>query len=139
VNFDAEISADGNTLYFVESHFGSSGPKDARILIARRTGDAFVRDANSDALMKSVNSRTLNYAPATSASELEIFFTRLDSAGPAIYTARRATISEPFGPVQKIHAITGFAEGPTLSADERSLYYHKKENGHFAIYRVTRP
>jgi hypothetical protein len=34
--------------------------------------------------------------------------------------------------------MTGFVEGPTLSADEESLYYHKKENGHLVLYRVTR-
>jgi hypothetical protein len=33
---------------------------------------------------------------------------------------------------------TGFVEGPTLSPDEKSLYYHKREGGVFVIYRVTR-
>src|ERR1700722_1123491 len=48
VNFDAEISADGNTLYFVESEFSIFGnPKSARILFARRNGNTFVRDPSS--------------------------------------------------------------------------------------------
>jgi hypothetical protein len=48
VNFDAEISADGNTLYFVESEFRNGRPKTARILFARREeNDGFVRSEDS--------------------------------------------------------------------------------------------
>jgi Tol biopolymer transport system component len=89
--------------------------------------------------MQTINTDTLNYAPATSVSGLEIFFTRLEPEGPAIYVASRKSTSEPFGEPRKIQAITGFVEGPTLSPNEKSLYYHKKENGRFVIYRVTRP
>jgi hypothetical protein len=139
VNFDAEISADGNTLYFVESQFSMFGqPKSARILFARRNGDRFIRDESSESIMKTINSDGLNYAPATTASEREIFFTRADASGPAIYMSKRANTSLPFEPPLRIAAITGFAEGPTLSPDELSLYYHVKENGRFVMYRVTR-
>jgi len=140
VNFDAEISADGNTLYFVESQFEHGGPRWAHILLARRNGNVFVRSADSDRLMKTINAGTLNYAPATSASGLEIFFTRVDPGGPpAIYVARRTDIAAPFGEPVKIEAASGFVEGPTLSPDEKSLYYHKREDGHFVLYRLTRP
>ena len=139
VNFDAEISADGNALYFVESQFEHGGPRTARILVARRDGNVFVRSADSERIMQTINTGTLNYAPATSASALEIFFTRLDPGGPAIYLASRTDTAAPFGVPVKIQAITGFVEGPTLSPDTKSLYYHKKESGYFVIYRVTRP
>ena len=140
VNFDAEISADGNTLYFVDSRFSFFGhPKSARILFAHREGNRFVRDSSSEFILKTINTDALNYAPATSASECEIFFTRLDARGPAIYAARRASTTQPFGNPARIFTISGFAEGPTLSPDEKSLYYHKKENGRFVIYRVNRP
>lgn len=139
VNFDAEISADGNTLYFVESQFGFLGqPKTARILYARRSGNMFVRDGDSATILKTINTDALNYAPATSASELEIFFTRVDPQGPAIYVAKRAGKTLPFGDPLRIATVAGFVEGPTLSPDELSLYYHNKENGRFVIYRVTR-
>jgi hypothetical protein len=139
VNFDAEISADGNTLYFVESEFRAGGPRTARILFARRDGSVFVRSDDSARIMQTINTDALNYAPATSSIELEIFFTRLDTGGPAIYVANRVSTSAPFGLPRKVQAITGFVEGPTLSPDEKSLYYHKKENGRFVLYRVTRP
>jgi Tol biopolymer transport system component len=140
VNFDAEISADGNTLYFVESEFSILGqPKSAQILFARRNGNTFVRDATSASILETVNNDGLDYAPATSASEREIFFTRANRTGPAIYVAKRVSKAVPFEPPLRIAAITGFAEGPTLSPDELSLYYHVKEDGRFVIYRVTRP
>ena len=138
VNFDAEISADGNTLYFIESEFGAHGPRSAVILMAHRKGNAFVRDPAGSVLLQSVNADGLNYAPALTANELEIFFTRADFDGLAIYQASRARISDAFGPCTRIAAITGFVEAPTLSPDGNSLYFHKKENGRFVLYRVTR-
>ena len=139
VNFDAEISADGDTLYFVESEFSLFGnPKSARILQARRNGNNFMRDPASASIFQAVNTDALTYAPATSASECELFFTRVGPQGPAIYISRRAGKTKPFDEPLQLSAITGFVEGPTLSADERSLYYHRKENGHFVLYRVTR-
>ena len=37
-----------------------------------------------------------------------------------------------------IDAIEGFVEAPTLSPDERSLYYHQRVRPQFVFYRVTR-
>jgi len=141
VDFDAEISADGGTLYFSEGLFTSSSPvpHTAKIMIANRTDSGFVRARNSNRIMRLINTNTLNYAADTSDSQLEIFFTRLNRQGPAIYRASRSATSKPFGKPRKIKAITGFAEAPSLSPDSKSLYYHKNENGIFVIYRVTRP
>jgi Tol biopolymer transport system component len=140
VNFDAEISADGNTLYFVESQFNAHAqPQWAKILFARRTGDKFVRDQQSATIMSQVNGGVLNYAPATTESQCEIFFTRANATGPAIYEASRTARDQPFQNVRRIDAITGFAEAPTVSPDGRALYFHKKENDRFVLYRVTRP
>ena len=137
VNFDAEISADGNTLYFVESEFSHGGPRTARILVAHRSGNTFVRDPAGSALLQTVNSSGLNYAPALTADELEIFFTRV-SSGPGIYQASRMRVTDAFGPAARIAAIEGFVEAPTLSPDGKALYFHKKEDGHLVLYRVTR-
>ncbi|HYL58805.1 MAG TPA: hypothetical protein VEU51_08030 [Candidatus Acidoferrales bacterium] len=140
VNFDADISADGNTLYFVDGVFaGGSVPQSTHLVIARRVGDGFVRDPKSDKLLHTLNKPGLNYAVTTSASELEIFFTHFDGISPAIYTASRKSTSKPFGKAMKIAAIAGFVEAPTISPDGRSLYYHKDDGGVFHIYRVTRP
>jgi hypothetical protein len=74
-----------------------------------------------------------------SASGLELFFTRLEGSSPVLYAAARTDASSPFGMARKILAATGFVEGPTLSPDEKSLYYHKREGNLFVICRVTRP
>jgi hypothetical protein len=139
VNFDAEISPDGHTLYFVDSLFKGGAPKTADIMIAERKGNEFVRAADGVAVMKQINTGALEYAPAISASGLELFFTRLKGNTPAIYTATRPDTLSVFEKPKKVAAITGFVEAPSLSPDEKALYYHKKENSLFVIYRVTRP
>lgn len=68
VNFDAEISADGNTLYFVDGLFtGGSVPAAADLAIARRRGAGFQRLPDSARLLAQINTPALEYAPATSA------------------------------------------------------------------------
>ena len=143
VNFDAEISGDGNVLYFVDGDFRSpSPPRDAAIVIAIRRGDGFVRLPQSGTILAHVNSDALNYAPSVSEDGRELFFTRFDRAGtppqPALYRAVRRNTRVPFGVPAKVNAAVGFVEAPTLSADGRSLYYHTRENGRYVIDRLTR-
>ena len=146
VNFDQCISPDGGTLYFVDGVFnGGSVPAAASIAIAKRTGDQFTRLKNSAEIMRKINTHDLNYAPDVSKSGLEFFFTRIPivrsqpKPPPVIYTATRSSVTKPFATPRKIAAITGFAEAPALSPDEKSLYFHLRVNGIFEIYRVTRP
>jgi Tol biopolymer transport system component len=144
VNFDQCISPDGSTLYFDDGVYTGSGQLlSASIAIAHRNGEQFARLKDSAKIMKQINRDGWNYAPDISKSGLEFFFTRFDStqsgALPTIYTATRSKVSKPFGKPQKIAAITGFAEAPALSLDEKSLYYHLNVSGTFVIYRVTRP
>jgi Tol biopolymer transport system component len=143
VNFDAEISAAGQTLYAVDGQFSARGiPRTADIFMARRHGDAFVRMEDSDRLLKLVNTEELEYAPAISSDGLELFFTRVheirEDAQPRIWRAVRSSPEEPFAAPSLVSAIEGFAEGPALSPDGLALYYHAREKGRFAIFRVTR-
>jgi len=138
-NFDAEISADGARLYYVESRRGAHA---SRLALADRVGDSFVRDVRSDDLLRQVNGAGMVYAPATSADGLELFFTRatfgMPLNPPKIYQARRSRTDQPFGPPTQIDAISGFAEAPTISPDNLALYYHALIDGRFTIWRVTR-
>src|SRR5260370_3658763 len=145
VNFDQCISQDGGTLYFVDGVFnGGSVPKAASIAIARRRGNHFVRLKNSAEIMRKINTHDLNYAPDVSQSDLTFFFTRIPNPGsqptppPVIYTATRSSTSKPFGAPRKIAAITGFAEAPALSPDEKALYFHLNVGGTYCVYQVTR-
>ena len=95
VNFDAEVSADGETLYAVDSRFSADGtPLTADLFMARRRDGAFERTADSDDLFHLVNTNELEYAPAVSSDGLELFFTRdheiRADAEPRIWRSVRA-------------------------------------------------
>jgi WD40-like Beta Propeller Repeat len=142
LNFDAEISADGNTLWFADGTFsGSPVPDAAAIVMASRGPQGFTRVADSAAILAQVNAVGLNYAPSISRDGLELFFTRIaDRANPSpeIFRAARETTAAPFGAPQRVAAISGSAEAPALSPDGSVLYYHKRENGQFSIFLVRR-
>lgn len=146
LNMDAEISADGQTLYYNENLFGGGGlPKTSVVKIARKQADGtFAPDTNSDKLLKSVNDPAgLEYAPATSADEKEFYFTRGFNLGSSneqyrMYVAKRNSLNEPFGAPLLIPSIEGLIEGPTLSSNGRLLYFHKKVNGLYKLFVVTR-
>lgn len=144
VNFDAEISPDGTTLWFVDGDFGTQGDlRAARLVSAARGANGFVREAGSDAVLAAVNAGGLNYAPAISADGLELFFTRwastTDGSTPAIYRAARVSTNAPFATPELVTAASGFVEAPSLSADARVLYFHRQVNGAYAIYCAQRP
>jgi hypothetical protein len=142
VNFDCEISADGNTLYFIDGFFGSKGfPQNTKWVIAHRAAGGFQRDPKSGKILHCCrSSKSLNYAPDTSADELEFYWTRFvpPATPPEIFMASRASKSKPFEKPHLISAITGFAEAPSLSPDGHSLYYHHMDGGAFNVWRVTR-
>jgi hypothetical protein len=139
VNFDVEISARGDSLYFVDGIFrGKPVPETADIAIAHRYGSGFRRLPNSSDLLKNINTDALEYAACISSDELELFFTRFGSKGFGIYRSTRKTVAQPFDLPERLVAMEGFVEAPTLTADGRSLYYHKKDGELFVIYRVTR-
>lgn len=139
VNFDAEVSADGNTLYYVDSWFGAKGfPQSADIVMAERG----VPHPDSARIFQNVNTSALEYAVGISADERELFFTRVakiaPDAQPSIWRATRTTTADPFGIPQRIAAIGGFAEAPSLAPDGKSLYFHALIDGRFRIRRVIR-
>ncbi len=144
VNFDVKVSPDGNTLYFVDAQFGSAGsPETADLVIASRSGTAFVREANSPGVLTNINTPALEYAAAISANGLELYFTRFDGRAqppvpPAIYVAARTSLSEPFSVPRRIMASTGFVEAPTISTDRRRLYCHRRDGDRFSISMVSR-
>ena len=141
LNFDVEVSPDGEKLYFVDARFGRGGPETADIVLAERQGAGFVRLPNSADILSNVNTETLEYAPCISADGLTLLFTRARpglGGGVSIFVSQRTRTTEPFGPVARLAALDGFVEGPTLSPDERSVYYHKREGTKFVIYRASK-
>lgn len=143
VNFDAEISADGRLLFFVDGRFaGGPHPRSADIAVAALEGARFRRLPDSDRLLARINTAALEYAPALSVNQLELLFTRMDRRQrmprPEILRAVRKRTHEPFGEPEPIPALTGFVEAPALSTDGRLLYFHKLEGGKFVLYMSRR-
>jgi hypothetical protein len=143
VDFDVGVSPDGATLYISVGQFGiSSGPKSSVLAMFDKTAGSFAPDPRSAGLLKAVNRPgMLDYAASISTDGLELFFTRASPTlgKPAIYRAARKKISGPFGNVQRIGAISGFAEAPSISADGTTLYYHELVGSQFEIQSVSRP
>ena len=91
--------------------------------------------------MRNVNSSDLEYAACISADGLTLFFTRVNrglTGDARIFMATRSSLTAPFAKPLRLTAIDGFVEGPTLSPDEKSLYYHRRDGDRFVLYRVTR-
>ena len=153
VNIGVEVSEDGKTMFFSQGTFefrnGTVGNLIAsNIHFLEKKGKRFTFDAlDSRRVMKNINSKELEYAAGISKDGLEIFFTRFRVADYAnrrleskIMRATRTALNKPFGMPEVVEAIgeRHFVEGPTLSADETELYYHKHVNGKSRLFRVTR-
>ena len=141
VNFDVDITPDGEVLTFVDSQFGPDGqPQTAQLVMANRQDTGFVRLKNSAALLAQVNTGRLQYAPALSANHLELWFTRADPASsggrPQIWHAQRSSPTAPFGAPTRLEGLGDFVEGPALSANEKCLYFHRKVGSSFRIFTV---
>lgn len=144
LNFDVEVDASGEILYFVDGRFDQAGgPYEADFVMAGKTSTGFERFSNSAELFKNINTTDLEYAAGISKDNLEFYFTRVaapltSSSIPEIFRSRRNSLKDPFDAPTKIESITGFAEAPTVSPDGKILYFHKKVNGKFVIYLVRK-
>jgi len=144
VNMDSCISPDGNILILSRAVFlFSKNPGKSDLLIASRALDGtFYLNRLLQNTIKALNTSALEYAPAITDDLRELYFTRCHKDGnePVFETmvARRAHLDQPFGPPQRLSAIEGFAEAPSLTLDKRELFYHKRIGNVFRICMVTR-
>jgi hypothetical protein len=154
INMDVSISPDGQTLYMSRAKFTGDGlalPLKSDIVMARRDGEAFNMEPRSGEIFARINTKALEYAPAISADGLELYFTRAskrsaDDAADSdagdvkfrIMVAKRTKAEAPFDEPRVLDALTGFVEAPSLSLDGREMFFHKKVNGRFVVYRAER-
>lgn len=137
---DAEVGRRGDVLYFVNARFDGRGvPAQSQIGVAVRDSGEFRVLRDSEDVLRLVNSSALEYAPSASGDGLELYFTRLEAGTPRIMVAKRASATEPFGQANVLAGVgEGFVEAPALSADGRSLFYHRLEGDRYVIYRAVR-
>lgn len=142
VNFDVDVSLDGKTLIFVDSRFKPNvGPQSADLVIASWDGTQFVRLPDSTRILSQVNKPSaLQYAPTISADTLTLYFTRFDRRlrfkGPQIYRAIRLATNAPFSQLVHLEGLGEYVEGTAFSADERLLYFHRKDGNRYNLYAI---
>lgn len=140
LNFDVEIDAAGEFLYFVQGTFsGSSAPDSADIGVAVINGGMVEIVENSAELFSAINTSALEYAVSISTDGLEIFFSRgIETGGEydfGIYRATRSSLSSVWQNVEQLSNIDGdLVEAPSISFDGSSLYFHQRIAGFFTVY-----
>lgn len=146
ISLDPDLTANEEILFFAEGRFGTgSAPEAMDIRLAYKTDDAtYTVPENSDEILRNINTDDLEYAPAISSDGREIFFTRATKSAAGAVTnvqilqAVRNTLDQAFGTPEVVRVADGFVEGPSLSPDGKSLYYHKKVGDRFVIFVAQR-
>jgi hypothetical protein len=73
---------------------------------------------------------------------LDLYFTRMTGAlfwrKTSIEHSSRRSVTDPFSPSKTIAAIDGFVEAPSITADGKTMFYHKKVDSIHRIFRVSR-
>lgn len=138
--FDAEISADGQTLWLVDGEFsGASLPDRADLSFAVRHKDGFHRPAEAASIMAAVNSSALEYAPSVSVDGLELFYTRyVPAEGFSVWRSTRPAADAAFNSPERVSAIPANAEATTISPDSHALYFHALVDNRYVLMRVAR-
>jgi hypothetical protein len=132
VIMDAEITRDGARLYYVNANYDASGLDYAQLGVASKSEALFKQDADlTDVFAKINDTDYFVYAPSTSADGRELYFTRILKTGgsTAICVAVRSDPSGAFGDPQVIPIEGDMVEAPSISADGKRLYYHRKLTG----------
>jgi Tol biopolymer transport system component len=131
INNTPAVTPDELTLLF------SRGGLDIAFATRPSRGTAFVFDR----LVDEVNAAPTDAAPAMSDDGLELFFDSYRTGPDVIYTATRASTSEPFSAPIALTALdpSGLGAGsPELSADGRRLYFDHDNGTSIDIYVATR-
>ncbi|MDO8408274.1 MAG: hypothetical protein Q7S95_03505 [bacterium] len=131
---DMEISADGQTLYYMvpQGTSGEAAAMSTLVMASKNADGSFTKLANSDDLLKNITAEgNAEYAPNISTDGLELYYTAaITGQGSGIYVSTRPSTSEPFGAPQlilKVDETTGLREAPSISPDGKHLYYGQQK------------
>jgi hypothetical protein len=144
LNFDVEVSKDGNHLFFVDGRFDENGgPHEANLVLASKNSSGNFERVKGQNIFQYINTKDLEYAACISADMLELYFTRVvlpitGQSFPQIFVATRESITDPFSQPYKIENITGFVEAATISPDGIKIYFHKLEEDKYQLYMVEK-
>ncbi len=149
INMGANISVDGKTLVLSTANFrkGESFPIKGHLRIAVKSGGKFNLLPNEDSILNKINNtHSIQYAGELSPGGLELFYSEVRLSNPPVFEllyAKRDNTKSVFGHPIKITAPfsqnpLAVVEAPSISADEKILYYHKLYNGKYTIFAIFR-
>ena len=142
LNMDVSISPDGSDMYISRATFMEKGhvPIKSDLMLAHAGPSGFEIDPRGTEILKNQNTEALEYAPAITADGLTLFYTRAAEGvtGLRILVATRPDNNAVFNMPKVIPTITGFVEAPTFTLDGSELFFHKKKDGKFHLFRVAR-
>jgi hypothetical protein len=142
-NMDGELSASGDRFYVSDNVWGLLRLRSSDLRVAVRENGRWRRAPEHDGWFAQINTRdALEYAPATSEDELELYFSRLtmrflQPPRFEILVATRTEATAPFSAPERIAALTGYVEAPSVAPDG-ALYHHAMVDGRFIIMRAPR-
>ena len=138
---DGTISYDGNLLIYNNAYFNACAglPCEARLGFAQKNNDStFFKLPNSDFILANVNDTGyLVYAPHLTKNKLELYYTRLqkNTFNTEICVSTRMDTLSQFGSPAPLYSSLGLVpEAPTLTTDNTTLYYHKKQGNIFNVF-----
>jgi len=153
-NMGVEVSSGGRAVFFSRATWDLNGISlgiiigSDLLLVERRNGRYVYDESYARSIFRNINTDEIEYAASISNSGLELFYTSLRRAdfGPGkvarsrIMRATRRSVDHPFDRPEPILAIGNqhFVEGPAITPDGRTLYYHKLKGRKFRLYKVTR-
>ncbi len=148
---DHGISSDGEFLYFNNARYDNQncqGTCETNIGVARKVNSTtFTVLPNSTVLMQQINDPNyIYYAPCISNDDLEFYYTRYLKGQITVNTvfeicvAVRNNSFENFSAPKVLFSepIASLIEAPTLTADKKIMYYHKKAGGSHKIVMRNR-
>lgn len=101
-------------------------------------GSTFSKLPSSDVNLQLVNDTNyVNYAPAITKDELELYYARILRSSPTqseICVAVRTSPTANFSAPAVIYASSLIPEAPTVSTDKTKMYYHKKDGALFKLF-----
>lgn len=137
---DAGINYSGNLLYYCNAYFSNCTiPCWSTLGIASKLNDStFAKLPSSDVNLNLVNDTNyINYAPAITKDELELYYTRILRSNPTqseICVSVRTNPTANFSAPSVIYSSTLIPEAPTLSTDKTRMYYHRHDGPLFKLF-----
>jgi len=138
-DFNASISADGLSLYFISNRAGGIGGRDIWVTTRETTDDDWGEPVN---VGPTVNTPAGEYGVSISSDGLSLYFDTLQAGGAFaddLWVATRATIDDDWGNSVSLGSTVNSSSDecyPSVSADGLALYFCSNRGGGVGAYDI---